>query len=205
MSAGMITFLRGMLRESLPTHVVLDVHGVGYQVLIPLSTYDRLPAPGAEVELLTHLAIREDAHILYGFRSREERDLFGLLTAHVSGVGPKIALAVLSGMAVAHFKAAVVDSDIQALSRIGGVGKKTAERMVLELKDKVGAAAAWEAASQTHALSSSDQAIQDAVLALLALGYKQVDATRAVRKSAGDGPTTNSSEDLVRLSLRLLS
>jgi holliday junction DNA helicase RuvA len=198
-----ITYLEGVLREVWPTQVVLEVHGVGYEVLIPLSSYDRLPQPGQPVRLLTHLQVREDAHILYGFASSEERDLFRLLVNRVSGVGPKLALAVLSGMDVGRFKAAVVDSDTSSIAKISGLGKKTAERIVLELKDKLGVAAAWEAASSANAPGPEARAANDAVLALIALGYKQVDAAKAVRmagmESAGAG-----TEELVRLALKQL-
>src|SRR5919206_4360437 len=121
----MITFLNGRLTSALPTQAIIDVGGVGYEVFIPLSSYDKLPAPGQPVQILTHLHVREDAHVLYGFMSAAERDLFRLLVNHVSGVGPKLALAVLSGMSVSHFKTAVVNSDVAALGKISGVGKKT--------------------------------------------------------------------------------
>src|SRR5882757_8418472 len=147
----MIAFLEGVLAEALPTQIVVNVHGVGYQVIIPLSSFDRLPAPGASIKILTHLVVREDAHTLYGFFTSGERDLFRLLLHHVTGVGPKLALAVLSGMSVEMFKASVVAGDLAAISRISGVGKKTAERVVLELKDKVGVAAEWEATSAANA------------------------------------------------------
>src|SRR5882762_9527150 len=137
----MITFLEGKLVEALPTQVTVAVHGVGYELLIPLSSYDKLPPPGGAVKLLTHLAVREDAHVLYGFMTPAERDLFRLLVNSVSGIGPKLALAVLSGMSVNNFKAAVVNSDVAAISKISGLGKKTAERIILELKDKLGVAA----------------------------------------------------------------
>ena len=127
------------------------VHGVGYHVFIPLSSYDRLPAVGATIKILTHLQVREDAHILYGFMSTAERDLFRLLINHVSGIGPRTALDVFSGTSVASFKAAVVSNDLASLARIKGIGKKTAERVVVELKDKVGIAATWEAASAAQA------------------------------------------------------
>jgi Holliday junction DNA helicase RuvA len=194
----MITYLDGVLREVLPTQVV---HGVGYEVLIPLSSYDRLPPPGQPVRLLTHLQVREDAHILFGFASTEERDLFRLLLTRVSGVGPKLALAVLSGMDVMRFKAAVVDSDIASIAKISGLGKKTAERIVLELKDKLGVAAAWEAASADKAPSPEARAANDAVLALIALGYKQVDAAKAVREVALKNKEAGT-EELVRLALK---
>src|SRR6516162_11604975 len=143
----MISFLDGELVEALPTQVVISVQGVGYLVQIPLSSFDHLPSVGERVRLLTHFIVREDAHLLFGFVTVAERDLFRLLVQHVSGVGPKLALAVLSGMSVGQFKEAVVNADVNALSRISGLGKKTAERIVLELKDKVGVAAAWQLAA----------------------------------------------------------
>lgn len=199
----MITYLEGILREILPTQVVIEVHGVGYEVFIPLSSYDRLPPPGQSVRLLTHLQVREDAHLLYGFASSEERDLFRLLVNRVSGVGPKLALAVLSGMDVVRFKAAVVESDIASISKISGLGKKTAERIVLELKDKLGVAAAWEAASASKAPTEEVRVSNDAVLALIALGYKQVNAAKAVREVM-QGQTSLGTEELVREALKLL-
>ncbi|HEY2140224.1 MAG TPA: Holliday junction branch migration protein RuvA [Chthoniobacterales bacterium] len=147
----MITFLQGKLVSALPTQAIVDVAGVGYEIFIPLSSYDKLPAAGQAVQVLTHLHVREDAHILYGFMTAAERDLFRLLVNNVSGIGPKLALAVLSGMSVSNFKSAVVNADIASLSKISGLGKKTAERIVLELKDKLGVVAAWEAASAEHA------------------------------------------------------
>ncbi len=193
-----------MLAEALPTHVIIDVHGVGYHVLIPLSSFERLPAPGTRVRILTHLVVREDAHILFGFLSSGERDLFRLLLNQVSGVGPKIALAILSGMSVEMFKAAVIVGDIAAISRIKGVGKKTAERVVLELKDKVGVAAEWEAASAANAPSPQDIAIHDTVLALISLGYKQVEAHKAVKQAIDASGSAQTTEDLLRFALKVL-
>src|SRR5262245_32408396 len=198
----MITFLHGKLIEVLPTQVTVDVHGVGYEVLIPLSSYDKLPLPGHDVKLLTHLAVREDAHVLYGFMTAQERDTFRLLINTVSGIGPKIALNVLSGMNVIAFRGAVANGDVKALSQISGVGKKTAERIVVELRDKVGAAGAWEASSAKRGLSPEDQKLNDAVLGLIALGFKQVEAHDSVRAALRAlGPTANV-EDLVRASLK---
>ncbi|HWW01014.1 MAG TPA: Holliday junction branch migration protein RuvA [Candidatus Acidoferrum sp.] len=198
----MIGFLKGKLVEALPTQVVLDVNGVGYEALIPLSSYDKLPQPGQDVKLLTHLAVREDAHTLYGFMTAPERELFRLLVNTVSGIGPKIALNVLSGISVTAFRGAVANGDIKALSQISGVGKKTAERIVVELKDKVGAAGAWEAASAQRALSPEDQRVNDAVLALMALGFKQVEAHDSIRKAQGALGSQATVEDLVRACLR---
>src|ERR1051326_5544628 len=129
---------------------------MGYEVLIPLSSFDKLPTPGHNVKLLTHLVVREDAHVLYGFVTPEERTLFRLLIQTVTGIGPKIALNILSGMNATAFRGAVANGDIKALSQICGVGRKTAERIVVELKDKIGVAGAWEASSAQRALSPED-------------------------------------------------
>jgi Holliday junction DNA helicase RuvA len=198
----MIAFLHGKLVEALPTQVMVDVQGIGYEALIPLSSYDKLPQPGQEVKLLTHLAIREDAHTLYGFMTSAERDLFRLLINTVSGIGPKIALNVLSGISVTAFRGAVANSDVKALSQISGVGRKTAERIVVELKDKIGAAGAWEAASAQRALSPEDQKLNDAVLALMALGFKQIEAHDSVRRVQGALGPQATVEDLVRACLK---
>jgi len=200
----MITFLNGKLTSALPTQAIVDVNGVGYEVFIPLSSYDKLPTVGQPIRILTHLAVREDAHVLYGFMSAAERDLFRLLVNNVSGIGPKLALAVLSGMSVNNFKAAVVNSDVAALAKISGLGKKTAERIVLELKDKLGVAAAWEAASTTHAPTPEQERASEAVLALIALGYKQVDAHKAVRELQERGEA-KSAEELVKLALKKMA
>ena len=198
----MITFLQGKLVEALPTQVVVEVNGVGYEVLIPLSSFDKLPAPGGEVKLLTQLIVREDAHVLYGFATAVERDLFRLLINHVSGIGPKTALNILSGMNATAFRGAVASSDVKSLSQISGVGKKTAERIVVELRDKIVAAGAWEAASAKHSLSADDQKINDAVLALMALGFKQVEAHDAVRAAQTMLGAQATVEQLVRACLK---
>src|ERR1700737_1369783 len=200
----MITFLEGKLVSALPTQAIVDVSGIGYEVFIPLSSYDKLPASGQPVRILTHLHVREDAHVLYGFTSAAERDLFRLLVNHVSGIGPKLALAVLSGMSVTNFKTAVVNSDTAAISKISGLGKKTAERIVLELKDKLGVAAAWEAATAAHAPTPEQEQANEAVLALIALGYKQVEAHRAVRELQQKEPG-KSAEELVKLALKRMA
>jgi Holliday junction DNA helicase RuvA len=198
----MITFLHGKLLEALPTQAIVDVNGVGYEALIPLSSYDKLPQPGHEVKLLTQLIVREDAHTLYGFMTPEERDLFRLLINSVSGIGPKTALNVLSGMNPVVFRGAVANGDVKALSQISGVGKKTAERIVVELRDKIGAVGAWEASSARRALSPADQKINDAVLALMALGFKQVEAHDTVRRAQATLGSQATVEELVRASLK---
>ncbi len=198
----MITFLHGKLLEALPTQVVVEVHGMGYEVLIPLSSYDKLPQPGQELKLLTHLVVREDSHTLYGFMSSAERDLFRLLINTVSGIGPKIALNILSGISVTAFRGAVANGDVKALSQISGVGKKTAERIVVELKDKIGVAGALEASSAQRALSPDEQKVNDAVLALMALGFKQIEAHDSVRKAQAMLGAQATIEELVRVCLK---
>ena len=198
----MITFLHGKLIESLPTQVIVEVNGIGYEVLIPLSSYDKLPQPGQEIKLLTHLVVREDAHMLYGFMTSPERELFRMLINTVSGIGPKIALNVLSGISVTAFRGAVAGGDVKALSQVSGVGRKTAERMVVELKDKIGAAGAWEAMSAQRGLSPEDQKLNDAILALLALGFKQIEAHDTVRKAQAMLGPLATIEDLVRACLK---
>ncbi len=198
----MITFLHGKLVEALPTQVVVDVNGVGYEALIPLSSFDKLPSPGQPVKLLTQLIIREDAHTLYGFMSAAERDLFRLLINSVSGIGPKTALNILSGMNAVTFRGAVANGDVKSLSQISGVGKKTAERIVVELRDKIGAAGALEAASAKHALSPDDQKTNDATLALMALGFKQIEAHDAVRAAQTMLGSSATVEQLVRACLK---
>ena len=198
----MITYLDGTIAESLPGRLTIDVGGVGYEVLVPLSTSDRVPAAGSQARILTHLHVREQEQTLYGFSTADERDLFRLLIDRVSGIGPKLGLAVLSGMGVDEFKNAVITGDIPALSKISGLGKKTAERIVLELKDKVGVTAAWEAASGTSPADGPAGAVNDAVLALISLGYKQAEALKAVKKIADASGGEPDADELIRQALR---
>ena len=199
----MISFLRGTVIEVLPTRLILDVGGIGYDLHIPLSTYDKLPPAGTETKILTHLQIREDAHTLYGFATPEERDLFLLLVNNVSGIGPKLALAILNGITPVHFRGLVVAGDIASLSKIKGVGKKTAERIIVELRDKVGVSAAWEAASARQGLTPEEQHVNDAVLALISLGYKQAEAHKTVRAIRDTQPKFTV-EELVKEALKTL-
>ncbi len=199
----MISFLRGTVVELLPMRLVIEAGGVGYDVHIPLSTYDRLPQPGAEAKVLTHLVVREDAHILYGFASAEERDLFLLLVNNVTGIGPKLALAILNGATPVMFRGLVVAGNIASMSKIKGVGKKTAERIIVELRDKVGVSAAWEAASAQQGLTPEEQHLNDAVLALIALGYKQAEAHKTV-KAISDARPKSTLEELVKEALKTI-
>ncbi|MBQ7023876.1 MAG: Holliday junction branch migration protein RuvA [Akkermansia sp.] len=197
----MISFLRGAVAEALPQCLVLDVGGVGYEVQVPLSTFDALnPVEGQVVTLKTHLHIRETAHVLYGFATDAERDIFRLLIERVSGIGPATAISILSGLNVSAFKAAVAGGDVQAIARAKGVGKKTAERIVLELKDKVGLAATWEAQQQ----GTTSPAAADAELALVALGFKQVEARKALKELLKENPQADTDE-LIRGALRRMT
>jgi Holliday junction DNA helicase RuvA len=203
----MISHLRGQLVEALPNQLVIECNGIGYRCFIPLTTYDKLAGTTGEVKLLTHYHVTEHDHTLYGFATSEERDLFKLLIDRVSGIGPKMALAVLSGMPVSNFKDNVIRNDIAALSKISGVGKKTAERIVLELKDKVGIVSTWQAAQSTASLAPDPtQAVQtDAVLALITLGFKQADAQKTVQdlmKKAGTEADKMTVDKLIRDALR---
>lgn len=175
----MITFLEGIIEDKQPTHLVLNVGGVGYEVVIPLSSYDRLPGLGEKVRVLTHDHIREDDHQLFGFMTADERRVFTLLLG-VSGIGPKTALSALSGMTVRELKVAIKDADIKRLSSISGIGKKTAERMVVELRDKFSAGEMISASTGDHPETESDIKLRDAVLALISLGYKRAEAQEMV-------------------------
>lgn len=170
--------------------------GVGYLVNVPLSTYDELnPVEGHLVDLRIYQHVRETALTLYGFAKDEERDIFLLLIDRVSGIGPATALSVLGGLPVEGFKQAVVSGDAVAISGVKGIGKKTAERIILELKDKVGVVQTWEAGSERS------DAARDAEMGLMALGFKQADARKAVDRALKEQPNAESS-DLIRLGLR---
>ncbi len=175
----MITHLSGTVVEADPSQIIIDVQGIGYEVLIPTSSFSNFPSPGETAKIFTHLAIREDAHLLFGFATVEERKLFRLINT-VTGIGPKIALNILGGMNPADFKTAVAQGDTKRLSQISGLGKKTAERIVVELKDKIGASAKWQDNVAGPDTSPFAQTARDAIAALVALGYKQPDAVRRV-------------------------
>lgn len=195
----MIAFLQGILVEKEPAYVVMDVGGVGYEVFIPLSSYERLPAVNTACRILTYDHVREDAHSLYGFMTAEERRMF-LLLINVSGIGPKLAMTALSGLSVRDLKAAVAQADVKRLSAVSGIGKKTAERIVLELKDKLSAGESMEAVTGGAAPTEENLRMRDAILALVSLGYKQADAQDLIRKVASATPDA-SLEELVRKAL----
>ena len=196
----MITFLRGKVVEKQPARVVVDINGVGYEVFIPLSSFDRLPGAGESGTVLIYEHIREDLHQLFGFMTEAERQMF-LMLMSTSGVGPKIALAALSGMSVRELKAAIVQGDVKRLSSISGIGKKLAERIVLELKDKIGDSEALEAVAGAAEATPEDLRTRDAILALVALGYKQEAARKMVTAVLRDVSPDATVEDVVKKAL----
>jgi len=201
--------IRGLLLEKQLPDIVIDVQGVGYEIQAPMSTIMQLPALGKEVMVFTHLVVREDAQLLYGFYTTEERHMFRSLIK-VSGVGPKMALAILSGMAVEEFVRTVRQNDLAALTRMPGVGKKTAERLVVEMKDRLkdwaDSTAAVVAGSAGAPIALSDyQMSHEAETALIALGYKPQEAARIIAKTLKANETISSSNDLIRLSLRSMA
>jgi Holliday junction DNA helicase RuvA len=193
----MITFVHGELVEKQPTRAVVDVGGVGYEVLIPLSSFDRLPAVGEHCRILTVDHVREDSHQLFGFVSETERDMFVLLMG-ITGIGPKLALSALSGLSVRDIKAAVVDGDVKRISSISGVGKKMAERIVVELRHKLSAGDALEAVAGFSEDGEVRADLRDAVLALVALGYKQDDARKMVTRVAANHPEATDVEVIIK-------
>ncbi|WP_374441990.1 Holliday junction branch migration protein RuvA [Pseudomonas panipatensis] len=198
----MIGRLRGTLAEKQPPHLILDVNGVGYELEVPMTTLYRLPALGEPVMLHTHLVVREDAHLLYGFAEKRERELFRELI-RLNGVGPKLALALMSGLEVDELVRCVQAQDTSTLVKIPGVGKKTAERLLVELKDRF---KAWEnipsiapLVAEPKLVAAVSSAEADAVSALIALGFKPQEASRAVAAVEEQGL---SSEELIRRSLK---
>jgi len=191
----MIGSLRGRIASKSPPQLTVEVGGLGYELEAPLSTFFHLPAVGEEVRLLTHLVVREDAHVLYAFATEDERRLFRALI-RVSGVGPKIALALLSGISVAAFAECVQRGDIAALTRVPGVGRKTAERLIVEMRDRLAAAPSPAGAAAAAADGSAEG---EAYSALVALGYRPAEATRLLKAV---GPGTHSTEELIRRALQ---
>ena len=190
----MITSIQGLLTEATPLRAVVELNGFGYEVNIPITTAEKLPAPGAQVKLHTLVIYREDAQTLYGFATSAERDFFRLMIETVSGVGPKLALTIMSRMSLPVLESSIRNGDVASLSKCPGIGKKTAERLVIELRAKVGISSATNTTSlgsssdlsggaQNAAAISGDATLRDAVLALTTLGYKQGDADAAVRRA----------------------
>jgi Holliday junction DNA helicase RuvA len=193
----MIGSVRGRIASKSPPQLRVDVGGLGYELEAPMSTFFHLPAVGEEVSLLTHLVVREDAHVLYGFATESERRLFRSLIK-VSGVGPKIALALLSGISVEAFSRCVVNEDITALTKVPGIGRKTAERLVVEMRDRLKDSEA-PAGLGVVPIAASASPESEAYGALIALGYRPAEATRLLKAA---GPGTHSTEELIRRALQ---
>jgi Holliday junction DNA helicase RuvA len=191
----MIGSLRGRITSKTPPQLTVEVGGLGYELEVPMSTFFHLPAVGEEVRLLTHLVVREDAHVLYGFGSEDERRLFRALIK-VSGVGPKIALALLSGISVTAFAECVKREDAAALTRVPGIGRKTADRLIVEMRDRLAAPQPSEAGAVVAPAVSSES---EAYGALVALGYRPAEAARLLKSV---GPGTHSTEELIRRALQ---
>lgn len=193
----MIGFLRGRLAAKHPPVLVLDVGGVGYELEAPMSTFYDLPAVGDDVTLLTHLLVREDAHVLYGFGTEAERRLFRNLL-RISGIGAKMALAILSGISVEGFRRCVRSEDTATLVKVPGVGKKTAERLIVEMRDRFDKEQVAMATGSVE-VSASGSARDEAFDALVALGYKPAEATRLLKSVSGESATT---EEIIRQALQ---
>jgi Holliday junction DNA helicase RuvA len=198
----MIGRLRGEILVKRPPHLLIEVGGVGYELEAPMSTFYELPPVGGTVTLVTHLVVREDAHVLYGFARERDRDLFRALL-RVSGVGAKMGLAILSGMDAERFARCVEQEDVHALTRLPGIGTKTAQRLLMEMRGRLeglgAGVAVLTAGAAAPGAGGADEALADAVSALVALGYKPADANRMAR-AVDDGATT--SEGIIRAALK---
>ena len=177
----MYHYLSGKIAEKTPVAVILDVNGIGYEVRVSLSTFSSLPNLGETVKLFTHFVVREDAQLLYGFAAEEEREAFRLLIS-ISGIGPKLAITLLSGVTLPDLKRAIQEKNIPVFTAISGIGQKTAERVIIELKDKIGKAEISAGKEIVHDANISDQAVEDSVAALVSLGYTKQKAKDAVQK-----------------------
>lgn len=199
----MIAFIQGTLAEATPLHAIVEVGGFGYEVNIPVTTAEKLPAPGGKVKLHTLAIYREDAQTLYGFATAAERDFFRLMIEHVTGIGPKSALTIMSKLSLAVLESTIRSGDVATLAKCPGIGKKTAERLVVELKGKVGGGSAATAPGAVPAAGETggDTRHRDAVLALTALGYKAATADEAVRRAALALGASASTEALIKKAL----
>ena len=200
----MIARISGILIQKSVTHCVVDVHGTGYRIIVPLSTFYELPKEDQPVVLHVHTHVREDAISLYGFHTREEREVFQMMIS-VSGIGPKLAVNILSGIAAGELVKAVTEEDLKRLTSIPGVGKKTAERMILELKDKAAKLGRDDVTVRTVAVKTGDQVKEDALSALVNLGYKGSVVKDIVDRIMRKAPETPSLDQLLKQALRTLA
>jgi len=196
----MISFITGTLFEKSTTSVIIEKNGIGIEILIPLSTYESLGPAGEETTLVTYLYVKEDALVLFGFTSKEEKELF-LHLLSVSGIGPKLALGILSGIKIAEFYGFISRADEASLVRIKGLGKKTAQRIILDLKDIADKKLKLDTFSAEIPVSAGKQLIDEALLALLSLGYSRTEAEKALNKASSQTDGVNSVEELVRIAL----
>ena len=197
----MYAYVSGTLADKKPTAAVIEAGGVGYRLLIPASSFEKLPAVGQPARLVTTLVVRDDAHVLYGFATEPEQTAFETLTA-VSGVGPKLALAALSAMSPSELRDTVVAGDAAMLTRVPGIGKRTAERLVVELRDKFAGMDGLEAGGPLGGDSAASEARADARSGLEALGLSRAEAEKRLRKVLRAHPGSPTAEDLIRLALR---
>ena len=198
----MITSIQGTLTSATPLRAIVELNGFGYEVNVPVTTAEKLPPPGASVKLHTLVIYREDAQTLYGFATTQERDFFRLMIENVTGVGPKMALTIMSRLSLPSLESAIRMGDINTLAKCPGIGKKTAERLIVELKSKVGGADFTSPAAVGSDVAASGASIhRDAVSALIALGYKAADADQAVRRAALSLGTDASTESLIKKAL----
>ena len=198
----MYHYLNGKIAEKTPTAVILDVNGIGYEVRVSLSTFSSLPNLGETVKLFTHFIVREDLQALYGFATEEEKEAFKLLIS-ISGIGPKLAITLLSGVTLPELKRAIQEKNIPVLTAISGIGQKTAERVIIELKDKIGKAEVSAGKELIHDAGVSDQMVEDSVSALVSLGYTKQKAKEAIQKTLkamlGKKPSV---EEIIRAALK---
>lgn len=200
----MIGKIKGILDKVSISEIIVDCNGIGYEIAIPLSTYDKLPREGEKVTLFTHLSVREDAHTLFGFSTQEEKDLFRLLNT-ITGIGPRLAIKILSSISVNSFCEAIASADKKALSKISGLGPKSAERLVIELRDKISLISP-EAAFGAGALNPIAKHTEEAILALVQLGFKYDMAKKAILKIISEVPEADhNSENLIRIALQKLN
>ena len=198
----MISRIKGIVLECTPLLVVLEAAGIGYEIHIPVSSAEKIPAVGSECSLFIHSVYREDSATLYGFASREDRDFFRLLVEKVSGIGPKIGISILSRMSTGLLRSAITSSDVALLSKCPGIGKKTAERLVIELKDKVGFTSEGSIPiAGEFGSAENPSAFQDAVSSLTILGYKPADADKLVRRAVSELGSNSSVESLIKSAL----
>jgi Holliday junction DNA helicase RuvA len=200
----MFAYLEGRLVTKAPTHVVLDVNGVGYEVRIPLSSYNRLAEKNNKVRILTYFYVREDIQQLYGFITEKEKDFFKILLT-VSGVGPRMALAILSGSSHTEIKRAICKGDSAFLKSIPGIGRKLAERIIVELKEKISVEEDWMSKSERHRKKENEILFQDCIHALISLGYRHSIARNALHKALSSNSSSLTAEELIKESLNYVS